>query len=671
MSGPLKVIGEDCLRYIDKPIGFCSKGVVDYGGGNLRNGRLQSHVYADTEYNQLYMYWTDQVEIVKFLHDTSKRIVAVVDRTFADGGIKAHILGNETLDTTRSTNCKNHFHELYLFGYREYEPTQPSPLGPWKPKGLYQYYPSCPSGAEIGVNSSECYLQVFSQTQTFIDTLDYVVDFDSSYGETYNPYCIHSGQITNDKNNTLIFGEELNIQPRMNPEFQLDPLKYVGGNLYGLCSTRNSELGHGLMERDFPDYATFSSFEFNAGELLISGNNVSIPYNIILTYNDLYAQAYLENGTLPPDAFLFPLDWDSLPQYNPDEDVDDDTDDSEDDDNHPGVDGDPNLPVVPDWTISKLTNNNYYWLDVGQLEQFINWFWYDIGNMSSFDDLFNKIKGLYNDLASTVLMIRYMPVDINWIGGQGTNKNIILGMIEKNGPSVPTIAKSNPPIVEIGHVNVKQEYDSFFSYSPYAQASIYLPYHGMMELDMDLVSGRDIYVKGMYDHITGTLTYLIYLENKWLINTVTCKMAVDIPITLQTKNERDSAIFQNVSSALSGLIGAGSTIATGNPLGLIMGVSSLGGAGAHSAPLSVKGVVGEQGAFYAPQKCCLVTSFPVQQKPTNFKSIMGMQVNKAYKLSEIGGYTECLNPRLTFSRTVPLHDEEEEIYNYLEKGVIL
>ena len=668
-NAPLKVIGEDCLRYIDKPIGFCSKGVVDYGGGNLRNGRLQSHVYADTEYNQLYMYWTDQVEIVKFLHDTNKRIVAVIDRTFSDGGIKAHILGNESLNTRDSRNCRNYFHELYLFGYREYEPTQPSPLGPWKPKGNYQYYPSCPSGATIGENSSECYLQVFNQTQTFIDTLDYAIDFDTGSGEYYNPYCISSGQITNDKNNTLIFGKELDIQPRINPEFQGDPLRYACGNLYGLCTTRNDQLGHGLMERDFADYVAFSSFAFNGGEPLLSGNNVSIPYNIILTYNDIYAQAYLENGTLPPDAFLFPLDWESLPSYDPDDEKDDDEDNDQDDDNKPGFDGEPDLPEVPRFPPSSLSNNNYYWLDVGQLENFISWFWNDVGELSDFDDIINKVKGLYNDLGSTILMLRYMPVDIVNLGGLGEPSPIILGMIEKAG-NVPTISKNPPPIVDIGHVKVPKEYKSFASHSPYAQCTLYLPFFGYLELDMDMFTGHDIYVKAIYDYLTGTIQYLIYYENKYLINSMVCKMAVDIPITLQSKNDRDSAIFQNVSNAMAGLTSGTMSLASGNPIGLL-GLGQAVNAGQQSAPLSVRGIVGEQGAFYAPNKCKLITTFPVQQKPSNFNEICGKQTNKTYTLSKISGYTECYNPRIIFDKTVPLHEEEEEIYNYLEKGVIL
>jgi hypothetical protein len=46
---------------------------------------------------------------------------------------------------------------------------------------------------------------------------------------------------------------------------------------------------------------------------------------------------------------------------------------------------------------------------------------------------------------------------------------------------------------------------------------------------------------------------------------------------------------------------------------------------------------------------------------------------KSYMLSNLTdkGLTTCFQPRITFSSTVPLQSEIDEIYDYLEKGVIL
>jgi hypothetical protein len=149
-------------------------------------------------------------------------------------------------------------------------------------------------------------------------------------------------------------------------------------------------------------------------------------------------------------------------------------------------------------------------------------------------------------------------------------------------------------------------------------------------------------------------------------------MAVDIPITLQSKNDRDSAIFSNVSSAVAGLMGGAISVGTGNPLGLVVGANAM-NSGVASAPMAVKGTVGETGAFYGPSKCKLITKFPVQQKPSSFDQIVGKQLNKTMKLSnsKLSGFTQCYQPRITFSKKVPLRSEIDEIYKLLEEGVIL
>lgn len=669
---PLKVLGDECLQFIDKPIGFCSKGVPESQTKSFRYS-----IKFNSNWDSLDGDFYDSCEVVKFNHDRSKRIVGLVDRKFSDGGYRVYILGNEAFEAN-DHNIGFAYNQYASFGtHRLYEPKFEDPRGPWQPKGEFQ---TALSYEDRPVGFSNYAFCLFNVSNIGLDTLGEFMDYyplieqNAAGIGNYQPYCVpERGTITNSKNTTLVFGEETDYntygRPHMIEELRNDPLVYLSGNLYEAYNFIFNTNARNLSLQSFQSYAEMASYDFETGAELMTGNGVAVPYNIILTYNELYALNYLDNGTLPPDAFLFPLDWEDLPLYEPEDDIDDGTDDDDDPDNADGFDGEPD--PYTDITIGpgRLTNNNYYWLDIGQLQEFINWFWYDVGELNDFDDIINKVKGLYNDLASAVLNIRYMPVDVSWIGGNGDPGAIKVGMIQKDG-TYPTIAKAMPRAQEIGHVKVPKKYKSFMSYAPYAQCSLYLPYYGFLEIDMTMFTGHDIYVYAVYDHLTGTIQYLIYYDNKYLVNSMVCKMAVDIPITLQSKSDRDSAIFQNVSNAMAGLAGAGLSVASGNPIGLL-GIGQAINAGQQSAPLSVRGTIGEQGAFYAPSRCKLITSFPSQQKPSNFDRICGKQVNKAYTLSKLSGYTECYNPRITFSKTVPLHEEEEEIYNYLEKGVIL
>lgn len=678
MSDLRKVTGYDCLNWINKPIGFCNKETsnsnVNYyaNNDNWLNTEITTASYV--QYGKHFI-WRDAVKISRFPHDITKRIVGHVRKKYADGGYEVSILGDEQF-----TNLSGYNHLLYLHGCTSYHWEQISIS-----EGVFQQNPYIGApiygseGSGVNVDNSKCYLQTgasgIGPIVPFYDTIDYTInsdDFDGSNMLAFDRSLMTYGMLTNNPNTSLIFGKGLeNLSGvYMRPEFFNDPLKYLQGALYDLFNEKSLEL-FGRCPYRFTDLQQFATFTVNTGEEMASMNLVSIPYNIILTESLQQAQAYLSNGTLPDDAFLFPLDWELLPTYDQDDRPDDDTDGDDDDDNKHGFDGDPDLPIAPSFTPNRLTNNNYYWLTNYQLEGFINWFWNDVGSMSDFDDIINKVKGLYNDLASSVLMIRYMPVNINWIGGQGSDHNIITGMIEKSG-AVPTIAKANPPIIDIGHVKVPKDFNSFASYSPYSSCSLYLPYHGFLDIDMDMFTGHDLYVKAIYDHMSGTIQYLIYYENEFLVNSVVCKMAVDIPITLQSKNDRDSAIFQNVSSSIAGLMSAGTTLATGNPIGLVVGASAL-TSGIHSAPMQVKGTIGETGAFYAPSKCKLIARFPTQQKPSKFGQFCGKQLNKTMKLnnSDLAGLTICYNPKITFKKTTPLESEIQEIYDLLEKGVIL
>ena len=677
-----KVSGSDCLQYIDKPIAFVNKTRVgspvstyitqlNWTAPDARNWYAPKVI----EGNNKNFSWSDAVSITRFPHDKTKRIVGFVRQRYDDGGYYVIVLGDEEL-----TGLNAYCHECYMQGSSDYHLEGTPPDEKYK-KNTYVATPDYDAtGQPVDHAHAFIWLGNMSATVPFYDAVNYVVTEETimNFEGAPVPPSVDTSQmshrmLTNDPETTLKFGEGV-IYPNglyFNEEFMNDPLVYLQGDLYDLMSDKSFKY-FSLLPASFDDGTDLYNWTYQDGEVILSTNLVAVPYNIILTENLNFAQAYLQNGTLPPDAFLFPLDWENLPSYTPSEDPDDDTNHDEDPDNVPSdFDGDPDLPSVPHSPPQALSPNNYYWLTQYQLEDFFNWFWYDVGQISGIDDILKKIEGLYNDLGSTVLNVRYMPVQLDWIGGAGTPSPIICGMIEKSG-NVPTISKSASPIREIGHIRVPKEYNSFASYSPYSECMLYLPYYGFMSIDMDMFTGHDIYIKAIYDHLTGTIQYLIYYENQYLVNSVVAKMAVDIPITLQSKNDRDSAIFSNVSNAVAGLIGAGVSMGTGNPLGLVVGANAL-NSGIHSAPLTVKGVVGESGAFYAPSHCKLITQFPIEAKPKSFNEFVGKLVNKTMvlKSSELSGYTECYNPRITFNNTIPLLEEEEEIYDYLTKGVIL
>lgn len=735
MSDLIKVEGQACLDYIDKPIGFGSHDYIVNGNMPPNDSMLGAYgfyavnipkaVGTDDDHKMIYSPTHSGISgssvggvmipttLMKWSHDVNKRVVGVVLDYSPDGGLEVALLGDETIANSVSAyngNIDILTTYLCLYGHYNYD-TPATPLGEYtlETPGAGGF-PRYPFDVNEGASVSLC-TGMQSPYQNAGVPFDEAMDFTPSEDGFLNnaPFGViweyaglltgnSSYTITDDIDNTMVFGKIQELHGNSYPYYKgcmENPLNFIAGNLYNALGMLNFE-GELVIPQRIPFGMDFDNlqFPFSSTVELTRTNLTALPFNLILTNSPAYAKNYLQNGTLPPDAFLYPLDWDNLPRY--DEPVPtSDTPDDYPDDNTPDDatrDFDPTPNETPSYTVNQLTNYNWYWLTVPQWSSFISWFWNDIGNYSDFDDIIAKVKGLYNDVASAVIMCRYYPVDISWIGGLGTQSNIKLGMIEKAG-AVDTISQANAlRSVDIGHVHIGQKYKSFMDMSPYSQLSLYLPWHGFIDLDMNLFNGHDVYVKALYDYLSGTIQYYVFYDNEVLVNTILCKMAMDIPITLQTKNDRDSAIFNNVSSTIGGLVGAGAGILSGNPIGMTLGITQ--GVGAFnsanaSAPMRLMGNVGESGAYIGCQNCFVVVRRPTIQasdgkknntdvdtsidRLTTWKQNVGMLCGYGYKLSSLSGkgFTVCHSPRINFTNTAPLQSEVDEIYNYLEKGVIL
>ena len=694
MSDITKVTGQECLNYINKNIGFGSRELMDnrelptYAQGNT----MAIYAETDSTYQIIYTSMRAGTRLLKVPHDTSKRIVGYVRKKYDDGGLEVVLLGNETIARNDVPTISTDARYSAGWQYRHIGATDQ-----WvriDDTVLPQYVPY--EDSNIAPNRTMSYGNIHSYVTglgdafiPFDDAIDFHPPFTTAFvnfGHVWRyrnidptSESINNFEITNNENNTLVFGVGNQTFIRIDNELVGNPLSVLGGNLYTFLNNINFN-SMGAFPDAIPTTSAWNNYYYTTNAVGCENYNlVCIPYNIVLTDNIDYAKAYLNTGTLPPDAYLYPLDWENLPTYQqPDDDGGDGQDDNTPDDNTRDVT--PNPPVIPSFTPSMLTNNNYYWLTAPELAGFISWYWNDVGNISDIDDLLAKIEGLYNNLSQAILNIRFMPVEVSWIGGTGAQSNIKIAQIEKDG-LVDTLSKTGKPTVEtIGTIHIPNKYNSFVDLSPYSQLSVYLPYHGFLDLDMNIFSGHDLTVKAIYDYMSGTIQYLLYYDNQFLVNTIICKMAMDIPISLQTKNDRDSAVFQNVSNVVGGLMGAGLSLGTGNPMGLLVGANAL-NSGVASAPLNVKGNVGEQGAFYAPPQCSIILRRPTISKPSAdiWKSKVGQICGKSYTLANLSGYTTVYNPQITFSGNKnadnvtmkPLQSEIEEIYSALEKGVII
>lgn len=735
MAKPTKnriVTGSACLNYVNNAIGFVSHGLsgtsspYDYRMGLdaldsfLFTGELAIQAVQPSNYSS-YLQYRRHIEWVKFHHND--RVVGLILGENDDGSYKIAVLGSDEIkwyqdeegshDTVEGTRVDYLFatssidvdsNDKYnfpaLLTYQETLPTEP-----------YAYGKVSQLNYAIGVDEFVPIDEVFdfklkfhhnlarSNFETFYATGEYQ-GANIADASTVN----NNLQLTNNKNNTLILGKPLSeIIPNMQYNsrcYMYDTYNSIFdawegdwyemlSNIYSIVLMQSGQkpavvISEGNRTNIYSRADVSASPQLAGYEGKTHAFNFT-PFNLILTRSESQALAYLNNGTLPSDAFLYPLDWQNLPRTDgtPSSDQEDpDYKPPSGEDGDSGIDGTPTRDADPQITSNMLTNNNLYWLQAGQLESFITWFWQNAGEIIELDDLWDRIKGLYNDLASAIINIRYFPVDPYYIGGVSDTTNIVLSSIEMPISGIKKLNKTKLRKRTLGEISIPNRYNAFTDYSPYTSLMLYLPFHGWIDLDIDIFTGNKLQVRCVYDHISGTIQYGVYVISKnkeFLLNTVIAKMAVDIPITLQSKNDRDSAIFNNVTNAFGNLLGAGASAVSGNPIGLVMSTAGVASSGTQSAPLKVNGTVGETGAFFMPNKCAVYIKRPSYNRPKNYGARVGFPSNKGGKLSEFSGFTTVYNPQITFSGNTnadnvtikPLQSEIDEIYTALEKGVIL
>lgn len=708
-----KVTGSDCLEYINRYLGFATTAYRDYES-YMQEYAYRSNYLKISGGRTVSGGYTSYVNLYKISHNANNRIVGLVTKRYDDGGLRISILGAETLDFDTVPSISHYINYAGSFEYRQdiidtkyYRQNDNVSENTFPP---YQDYgsPSC---------------TVYNNTTLSNYNKDDIIDFEPTFRD-FHPYAqlgfrnvtLYDGHIptnqstfplTTNKSTTMVFGngreygvDGWDIKVPLGIENTVNPLNLISGAIWDFIVKVGT------------DFVTVAPSVFETLEVLElyrsegtdveyydSFNNCTLVFNLLLTDNESEALGYLNNGTLPSDAFLYPLDFENLPKYQPQapgQDDDDDDGGNPDDDSNPSRNVEPTPLVVPALLPTMFNANNMYWLGIGEFSNFLIWFWYDIQQFSivdptTWDNLFDNIQGLYSNLASAIISVRYYPIKEEWVGGLGNQEVIKIGQVQKDG-LVNTLSKTEKPDYrKIGSYTIDRTFDSFLDLPPYSELTLFLPYYGYVNLDMDMFNGHSVDVYATYDVLSGTITYYVYYDDTFMVNMYTAKMSVDIPITLQTAYDRDRTIQDNVATTLSGFMSAGAGALTGNPVGMVMGISSLNSTVSpqNTAPIKVEGMSVEQGSLYQPSRCAIIVRRPVTtNKGDSFAKNVGNLWCKTARLGDsdkIRGLTICANPRIHFNGVeyydeqdrptgkmiLPLESEIEEIYDYLSKGVII
>ena len=259
--------------------------------------------------------------------------------------------------------------------------------------------------------------------------------------------------------------------------------------------------------------------------------------------------------------------------------------------------------------------------------------------------------------------------------------------------------------INCGSIVIPEYWGNYLDYSPYSQAYIYLPFIGIMAVDVDDIVGHAVNVLYHVDSYTGSCIAQITCARTGYSNTLyqfSGDCSVEIPMAGGSQAAIKAAMIganayqnaANISAGMSLLGGIGSGLASGiggalggNPVGgiahgigqAIGGITSAisqhayGEAQHTAAMVSQKSTVQHSGSFGAShgamgiKKPYIFIRRPIQKVVNNYNRLYGYPAHKMVVIGDCTGYLRCREANVQSS--LATEEEKSLIEQLLKSGV--
>ena len=387
-------------------------------------------------------------------------------------------------------------------------------------------------------------------------------------------------------------------------------------------------------------------------EYIESADNVTNYYPNNWTTSDWDAVADLIFGYVPPE----------LPDDDPYSDIGDST---------PGGGGgdfddtttDVDFPPLPPVSVSDAGFVTLFTPTLQQIRQLASYMWSGAFDPSSF-------KKIVANPMDVFIGLSILPIAIP----HNATKNIVLGGID-TGVSM-NLAAEQFVDVDFGTLTIKSGTgDSYLDYSPYTKASIFLPYIGWRDIDIDEIMKKTLHLKYRVDIVTGGCVAFLKCGGSVLYEW-SGQCSINIPLT----SIDWSTTYQSAISAVGHIAGAVSGVMTGaasaNPMGIagsvIEGASSLAGDVMSAKPQYPRsGALGGPSGVLGHQQAYIALTRPRLQKPKYQSKYMGYPSFVTKKVSDLVGTGFNAFSDIKLSGLGLLDDEMHELEQILKGGVYL
>lgn len=323
----------------------------------------------------------------------------------------------------------------------------------------------------------------------------------------------------------------------------------------------------------------------------------------------------------------------------------------------PNPDPDPSIPIV-DPTIPSTVGSTKLFTVYNPDETALN----GLGAYLWDSNLMEILKKIWQNPLDGIISL----IQVYCTPTVGSSQHIILGYLDSE-VSAPVVT-SQFVTIDCGSININEDKHNATDYSPYTSLSLYLPFIGFVELDVNEFMNGAMSVSYKVDVYTGTCIATVKATrnpdtpNGAPVYEFSGNCSQQIPLT--------SGDATGVLTALTGAVGAGLAIASGGGIGVVAGVSMLGNSMTHEMfHVSRSGNLSANAGIMGYKKPIALISRRHCYDANNYNALYGFPSNATVKLgNHVGNFTRVKSGFLKTSATQPEHDEIMEL---LKQGVIL
>lgn len=266
----------------------------------------------------------------------------------------------------------------------------------------------------------------------------------------------------------------------------------------------------------------------------------------------------------------------------------------------------------------------------------------------------DNIKLVNNNPIENVCSVKMLPVKVS-----GEEKKVYIGNVDFGINGEKISSNYSPWYSEKKTISLKSDLPLWANYAPFTKMSIYLPYIGYKELDVNRFMGGTIQVKYIVDVLTGMCKAVI-LNKLGKVISFDGNCGVDIPLTASNKAQHDFAYLQSV-------IGGVASVASKDVIGATINVQN-----AISNPFSsqTNGCNTPTCSSNEGNVIALYIDYPHIQYPSTFARENGLPCNLSLVLKNCKGFTKVASDNIDLSGIPCLDEEKERLRNILTSGFI-